>query len=114
MNYICNNIWSILQTIIWTIALSFAYIARKQFKEDKQIEYYKIEYKIYKDIHDIYCNDPYIAKIIDMWHKESEDIPRSLERVKNKMIKSAKTLQLLLIKFVNKGIKLPDKPDSRD
>ena len=65
-----------------------------------------------KDIYDMYCNNPYIAVLIDSNHKEAEDIPEAMKRVQNKMLKSATTLQLLLIKFVNKGIKSSNKTDS--
>lgn len=107
-----DNFWSIAQTILWWVALIFSYIAWNQYKKDKQIEYYKLDYQMNKDIYDMYCNNPYIAKLIDIWDKESEDIPEAMKRVQNKMLKSATTLQLLLIESVNKGIKSSNKTDS--
>lgn len=112
LSYIWNHFWDILQTLLGLVALVFAMIAWYQYKQDKKIEYWKLDYQLSKELYDYYTTDPKIANLIDIWHPEGQDIPKIKERLQNNMIKATHELQKLLIVFIHQGIEFPDEPDS--
>lgn len=114
MPYICEHIWDILQTIIGIIALIFAYFAWKQYKKDKRIEYWKMDYQLAKETYDYYCTDPDIKKLIDIKHKEAEDIPQIKEKLQDNMINATYKLQSELISYIHPEFIIPDLSDSKD
>lgn len=78
------------------------------------IEYRKTEYQFSKELYDYYCNDINIAKLIDMKHKEADNIPETKIHLQNSMINATHEIQKLLIPFVYNWVQLPDKIDTSD
>lgn len=114
LSYIGDNFWDITQTILWVVWLTFAYIAWWQYKEDKKIEYRKLDYQINKDIYDMYCNNPYIDILIKSKDKESESIPATKEKLQKSMINSLHKLHSLLVPYAYKGVKFSNKPSPKN